>query len=211
LLVRSPRAVAGGVLLPVVLLVVRGNGREVAGLAVLGVLSTAFITHAGSLVTARQAGVLRRWRATPLLSWCWFAGRIGATVAVAVSGGVFTVFAGVALYGVGVDAALVPVLVLGALTWASLGIAASALIPTAEAAWPLLGAVYLPLVLLSGALGGGEPDWISTVMRWLPAEPIVAGASRGAFTAREMAVLVVWGTLGLAVALRWFRWQPRTA
>jgi ABC-2 type transport system permease protein len=132
-------------------------------------------------------------------------------VAVAVSGGAFTVFAGVALYGVGVDAALVPVLVLGALTWASLGTAASALIPTAEAAWPLLGAVYLPLVLLSGALGGGEPDWISTVMRWLPAEPIVAGASRGAFTAREMAVLVVWGTLGLAVALRWFRWQPRTA
>lgn len=119
LLVRSPRAVAGGVLLPVVLLVVRGEGRDVAGLAVLGVLSTAFITHAGSLVTARQAGVLKRWRATPLPSWCWFAGRIGATVAVAVSGGVFTVFAGVALYSVHVDGALVAVLVLGALTWAS--------------------------------------------------------------------------------------------
>jgi hypothetical protein len=68
----------------------------------------------------------------PLPSWCWFAGRIGATVAVAVSGGVLTVFAGVALYSVHVDAALAAVLVLGALTWASLGTAASALIPTAD-------------------------------------------------------------------------------
>lgn len=48
-------------------------------------------------------------------------------------------------------------------------------------------------------------------MRWLPAQPIVAGASRGGFTAREMAVVVAWGALGVAVALRWFRWQPRTA
>ena len=219
LLVRSPRALAGGALLPVLLLVVHGDAANVAGLAVLGALSTAYITHAGGLVSARQAGVLKRWRATPLPRWCWFAGRIGATVAVAVAGGAVTVLAGVALYGVGLDLGaalgLALTLALGAATWASIGTAASALIPSAEAAWPLLGATYLPVVLLSGSFGAisREPDWLATLMRYLPAQPIIEGAARAlhrapfpALTPRDLAVLAAWALAGLLVSQRIFRW-----
>jgi ABC-2 type transport system permease protein len=226
LMLRTPRAVVGGVLLPVLLLSLRDDGgpaqrtRTVAGLAVLGLLSTAYITHAAGLVAARQAGVLKRWRATPLPPWCWFAGRIGATVLLAVAGGAVTVIAGATLEGTDlpVTPGLVAVLVLGAATWASIGTAASALIPSAEAAWPLLALTYLPLVVLSGSFGpvSSEPGWLATVVSYLPAEPVVDGATRalrglGAFTAHDAIVLVAWAAGGLLVAQRWFRWEPRLA
>ena len=89
LLLRTPRALGAGVAVPALLLVLsnpKGGGvpaAHLAGLAVLGVTVTAWVTHGIGLVAAREAGVLRRWRAAPLPSWCYFAGRITATVLVA--------------------------------------------------------------------------------------------------------------------------------
>jgi ABC-2 type transport system permease protein len=220
LLLRSPRALAGGAVLPVLILVVRGDAANVAGFAVLGVLSTAYITHAGGLVSAREGGVLKRWRATPLPRWCWFAGRIGATVLVAVAGGAVTVLVGVSSYGLRVDASaalsLAVALILGAAAWACIGTAASAFIPNAEAAWPLLGATYLPIVLLSGSFGAvsREPAWLASLMRFLPAQPIIEGAERAlhaapfpALTPRDVAVLAAWIVVGFLVSQRFFRWR----
>ena len=231
-LLRTPRAVVGGMLLPVILLVLRGGAAHlghaeqavvVAGLATFGVLSTAYVTHASSLVAARQAGILKRWRATPLPPWCFFAGRIAATMLLAAAGGVLTAVVGGADYHLTLTATrlaeLAAVLLLGAATWASIGTAASCLIPTVEAAWPLLGLTYLPVVILSGGFGsvGAQAGWLTTAVSYLPVQPVVHGASRalapGAATTilslRDVAVLVVWGSAGLVVSQRWFRWRPR--
>ena len=88
LLLRTPRTLIAGVILPGALLALQlgrvqhvGQGAaadllaaRVAGLVVLGAMSVAYLTHAASLVVAREDGVLRRWRATPLPSWGYFAG-----------------------------------------------------------------------------------------------------------------------------------------
>ena len=74
LLARVPRSLLAGILLPVLVLLTRGthNGGQadqlalVGGLATLGVISSAFVGHGTSLVIGREAGVLRRWRMTPL-------------------------------------------------------------------------------------------------------------------------------------------------
>jgi hypothetical protein len=166
LLLRTPRAAFGGVLLPLLLLALRGGG-SVAGLAVLGLISTAYVTHAAGLVAARESGVLKRWRATPLPPWCLLAARLAVTVALAVAGGAVTVLAGVVLYGA--SPAVLTVLPLGAVTWASLGTAVSALVPTAEAAWPVLGATYVPVVLLSGGVGSPDLPRLAGRARALPA------------------------------------------
>lgn len=230
LLLRTPRALFGGVLLPILLLALREAGHHgaaaggaVAELASLGVVSTAYVTHATGLVAAREAGVLKRWRATPLPPWCWFAARIAATVALAVAGGLATVGAGAALYGLRVDAAgaagAVAAMALGAVAWAAAGTAASALVPTVEAAWPLLAATYLPVILLSGAVGSvAVPGWLATVVRCLPAEPMIDAARRALspgshavvpLSARDAAVLGGWAVAGVLVAQRRFRWEPR--
>src|ERR1700727_2188179 len=83
LLLRNPRTLMAGLILPGALLALQlgrvehvGQGAatallaaRVAGLVVLGAMSVAYLTHAASLVVAREDGVLRRWRATPLPSW----------------------------------------------------------------------------------------------------------------------------------------------
>jgi ABC-2 type transport system permease protein len=232
-LLRTPRAVVGGVLLPVILVVLRTDARHltpgartslVAGLAVFGVLSTAYVTHAASLVAARQAGILKRWRAAPLPAWCFFAGRIAATTLLATTGGVLTAAVGSLTDHLALPAAaiaeLVGVLLLGAATWASIGTAVSALIPTVEAAWPLLGLSYLPAVILSGSFGsvGGEPHWLATAIGWLPVAPIIHGAARAlpaaggasVLSLRDLALLAGWAAAGVLVSQRHFRWQPRT-
>jgi ABC-2 type transport system permease protein len=113
------------------------------------------------------------------------------------------------------------ILTLGAATWASIGTVASALIPTTEAAWPLLGVTYLPLVILSGSFGtvSGQPGWLATGIDYLPVRPIIdstwralqAGGSISATSLHDVAVLAAWAVAGMVLSLRYFRWAPRTA
>src|ERR1700744_6591881 len=86
LLLRNPRTLVAGVILPGALLALQlgrvqhiGQGAaaellvaRVAGLVVLGVASR---IYAGSLFVPREDGILRRWRATPLPPWGYFGGR----------------------------------------------------------------------------------------------------------------------------------------
>jgi ABC-2 type transport system permease protein len=233
-LLRTPRAVVGGMLLPILLLLLRSGTADtthleqvklLAGLIGFGALSTAYITHTASLVAARQDGVLKRWRATPLPAWCFFAGRIAAVALLAVIGGALTAVVGSAhdhlRLSLGTIADLSLVLTLGAATWASIGTAMCALIPTTEAAWPLLGSTYLPLVILSGSFGNvsGQPGWLATGIDYLPVRPIIhstsralqAGGSIPATTPHDLAVLAAWAVAGMVLSLRYFRWTPRTA
>jgi ABC-2 type transport system permease protein len=236
LLLRSSRALFAGILLPVLLLVLRQAGGHIpagrelalaAGIAAFGVISTAFITHAGNLVAAREAGVLRRWRASPLPHACFIAGWVIATTLLASASAVATLAAagvmGAAISVTAVGLALIPV-VLGVLAWASIGTAVTAFIPGATGAYPLLAAVSLPVILLSGGLGlpaaGSEPSWLVTLMSYLPAEPVVDGVTRalqyaaggaGPLPVRDVAVLAAWAVAGSVGSVWLFRWDPQVA
>jgi ABC-2 type transport system permease protein len=104
LLGRNPNVLVAGVLPPVMLLVLSSTHAShvavssLAGRVVLGVTLIAYTTHASGLVAAREAGVLKRWRATPLPRWCYFAGRTCATVLVALASAAVTVLIGVLAY-----------------------------------------------------------------------------------------------------------------
>lgn len=224
LLLRSPRALGAGLLVPVMLIALRRGDHdvdartEVAGLTVLGVTLTAYTTHAIGLVTARTSGTLRRWRTTPLPTGCYLAGRIGATVATALASGAVSLAAGALLIGAGVDPreALVTTMVLcvGALAWTSLGTAASSAIPTAEAAWPMLALSYFPVMILSGAFGPERNrGWLDDLARLLPARPLVDATTRamhgGSVAVGDVVILLAWGAIGCVAAALTFRWDGR--
>jgi ABC-2 type transport system permease protein len=226
-LLASGRAVTIGVGLPVILLIAsHGNhtqtsAADVAGYAAFGLTLTAWNTYGVRLVAAREAGVLKRWRATPLPRWCYFAGRMAASVVVAVAAGAATVAAGVLLYHAhltvsDVLGALVA-FVLGAFAWAATATALTAVIPTIEAAAPTFMLTYFPVIVISGIFGSiSEPHWLSTFASYLPAQPLVhAVATALGHTAghpflspRDLIVLAAWAFIGLAVAVATFRWEP---
>jgi ABC-2 type transport system permease protein len=224
LLLKTSRTLVAGIGLPVVLLLItnlKGGSipaSHLAGLAVLGVSITAWTTHGIGLVAAREAGVLKRWRATPVPPWCYFAGRIAATVVVSVLAGVATVLAGVALYGtpLGVQSALAMLLalVVGAMAWAAPATAITGLIPTVESAWPIMSLTFMPIVLISGVFGtiDNEPPWLAHLAAVLPGQPLIDAVTRslqhGTVPAHDLVVLGCWAIAGLVGALALFRWEP---
>ena len=226
LLLANGRAVMIGIGLPVLLLISSSShshtsASAVAGYAAFGLTLTAWNTYGVRTVAAREAGILKRWRATPLPPSCYFAARILATVLVSVLAGAATVAAGVALYGthltaIGCLGALV-VFVLGAAAWAGPATALTSAVSSVDSAAPIFMLVYFPVVIISGALGSiSEAPWLHTLATYLPAEPLARAAtsalrhSPGAplLPTRDLLVLAAWAVGGLVVATFTFRWEP---
>jgi ABC-2 type transport system permease protein len=228
LLLATPNALFIGIGLPVLLLILFHPQRaafppaSVAGVAIFGLTVTAWNTHGIRLIQAREAGVLKRWRATPLPRWCYFLGRIVTTALFSTAAGAVTIAVGVLFYHGHVSAAaagaMLIAMFLGALAWAAAATAMTGLIPTAESANPIFMLVYFPVVFISGALGAisALPHWLTTLASYLPAEPMVdalTGSLRHAAGApflpgRDVAVLVAWAVAGIVAAVILFRWEP---
>jgi len=226
-LLAGGRAVTLGVIFPVILLIAsHGKGShtaapDVAQYAVFGLSLTAWNTYGVRLVAAREAGVLKRWRATPLPRWCYFLGRVLATVVVATLAAAATVAAGILLYNIHLSVAealgALLVFVLGSFAWAATATAVTAAIPNVEAAAPTMMLTYFPVVIASGALGSiSEPHWLTSLMRYLPAQPLVHAAGTALsysaghswLPARDLLVLSAWAIAGIIVSIVVFRWEP---
>jgi ABC-2 type transport system permease protein len=231
-LLSSGRTLAIGIGLPVILLVAskgKGSAPDVAGYAAFGLTITAWASYGVRLVAARESGLLKRWRASPLPRWCYFAGAIAATTLTAVIAGAVAVTVALLLWGRHFNAgpsvlftgksaaALLIVFTLAALAWASAATAVTSLIPSVEGAFPTLTLIYFPLVIISGVLFNlNEPHWLSTLVSYLPAQPMIDAArnsvhygSAVAFIpGRDVAVLAGWAAGGLLVAMLVFSWEP---
>jgi len=228
LLLASSNALVIGIGLPVLLLLA-SNARhtglavsDVAGYAVFGLTVTAWNTHGVSLVAAREAGILKRWRGAPLPGWCYFTGRIVTTTLIAVMAGAITVLAGVLFYGThlsaGSAAGVLLGLILGAFAWAAAATALTGLIPAVQSAGPIFMITYFPVVIISGVLGpiSGLPHRLASLASYLPAQPLADAVTRslqhapGAplLPAHDVAVLASWAIAGLVAAVALFRWEP---
>jgi ABC-2 type transport system permease protein len=118
-------------------------------------------------------------------------------------------------------------LIVGSLSFAALAMAITALIPNADAAPPIVNATILPLLFLSGVfipIERGAPAWITTVSDLFPVKHFADAMRAGylgnvhlrgtAFRAypfhwSDLAVIAVWGVVGLVLASRFFSWEPR--
>jgi ABC-2 type transport system permease protein len=128
------------------------------------------------------------------------------------------------LYGVaipwGQSPAILLTLVVGAAAFCCLGIALTAAIPSQDAAAPIVNALLLPLYFLSGVF---IPDdqLPNGVVHFADAFPIrhffeaffnayiPAGGGSG-IEWGSLAIVAAWGVVGLLLAVRFFRWTPRS-
>jgi ABC-2 type transport system permease protein len=236
---RNPASVFFTVAFPVILLLIFGTvfgdqtvdvrgGIEttayyVPAIITLSVISAAMQSLTMSLVIAREDGRLKRGRGTPMPAWVFIAGRVGnsAVVALLMLGVIAAL--GRVLYGVAIPwgqlPAIVFTLLVGAAAFCCLGIALTAAIPSQDAAAPIVNALLLPLYFLSGVF---IPDdqLPSGVIHFADAFPIrhffealfsvYDPAKTGASLEwGNLAVVAIWGVVGLVLAIRYFRWTPR--
>ena len=195
----------------------------VPAMVVLAVITVCFNNIAVAVTFQRDSGVLKRIDGTPLRSAPFFGARILHAVLVSVLLVIITAGFGRVFYSAGIPAgaALVRTLVMlavGAAAFCALGFAISSLIPNADAALPVVNAVILPLLFLSGIfipLGNNPPAWMAWVSRIFPLKHFLSGMQAaflgGPFNWTDVAVVAAWGLAGLLIALRYFRWEPRTS
>lgn len=189
---------------------------------VFGVVTATYTNLAMTVTIARDEGILKRIRGTPLPAWAYLAGRIGHSVAIAFLLVVIVAGFGALVYGVDVpwDAlpAMLLVLVVAAATFSALGLFVSGLIPNADAAPAVVNASILPVLFISNVFVQMEnaPAWLDTVSHLLPVRHF-ADAMMGLYASGapagvpwlELGVIGLWGVIGVFGALRFFTWEPR--
>jgi ABC-2 type transport system permease protein len=235
---RNPAAVFFTVMFPVVLLLIfatifgdktiGGSGGikvttyYVPAITTLAIVSATMQTLAMSLVIAREDGRLKRGRGTPMPAWVFIAGRIGNSVVVAMLMLALVSVLGWIFYGVSIPWERAPelllVLVIGAASFSCLGIALTALIPSQDAAAPIVNAMLLPLYFLSGVFVPEDelPSGVIEFANHFPIRPFFQAifdaylpGNGPALAWNHLFVVAIWGIAGLVLAIRFFRWTPR--
>jgi ABC-2 type transport system permease protein len=189
----------------------------------LAIISATMQTLAMTLVIAREDGRLKRGRGTPMPPWVFIAGRVGNSIVVALMMLVLLAAIGGVLYGVDVPwdrlPAILLTLVIGAASFCCLGIALTALIPSQDAAAAIVNAMLLPLYFLSGVFIPEDqlPNGVITFADLFPVRHFFDAffdayvpAGGPAVSWDNLAVVALWGVAGLLLAIKFFRWTPRS-
>jgi ABC-type multidrug transport system permease subunit len=191
--------------------------------AAMGILYAAYPTVAISLAQARETGVLKRVRGTPLPAWIHVAGRIGGAAVFAL-GSVAVMFGvGVLLYDVQILGrtflATVVTVVVAIAAFAALGTAFAALARTASVAQAGSIATAVVLTFVSGlfSFGGSTPPWMVTLGDALPLKPVADSLADqfnpfhtgSGWDLPRLGVVAAWGLVALLVSVRAFRWEPQ--
>lgn len=191
----------------------------IPGFLAFGIVAAAYATLAGTIAMLRADGVLKRIRATPLDPGTYLAGHLASVLATSTAITVTTVALGRLVFGISPRPTgallLVAALALGVVCFASLGLAISAAIPTADAAGPITNGTFVPLSIISGVFSDNLrlPDWIDRIVGALPIRAF-SDSLRGAYAAspsvpvHDVVVLAAWALIGIALARKYFRWEP---
>ncbi|HEX2178082.1 MAG TPA: ABC transporter permease [Actinomycetota bacterium] len=206
------------------------NGHEVtvatfyvAGIAAFSVITACYTNIAMSLSFARDLGILKRIKGTPLPGWAYLAAKMLHSVAVAILLVLICLVFGMLLYDVRIPLSSIPALVVslafGAACFSALGMAVTTIVPNADAAPAIVNASILPLLFVSDVFIPMQdpPAWIDTIGNLFPIRHFSEALQRAffppaggsAFSAMDLAVLAAWGAVGLLVAVRRFSWEPR--
>ncbi len=185
-------------------------------IAALSVLGACYSQLAIVLAARRQTGILKRLRATPLPAWIYFVGLLAHCIMVSIVDVALIIGIG-RLYGVPLPThwgALLVTLVLGAASFCALGVAVASLIRNSEAAPAVVQFVLFPLVFISGTYFPIHSDVLNGIAGVLPVRPFNQAllgpfAQHAGFDWPHLGVLLIWGVVGAAVAIRRFRWDPR--
>ncbi len=192
-----------------------------AGMIGYGAASTAFAGLALLVVVRREMGALKRIRATPLPASTYIEALLANIIVIFLLEAAILIALARIAFGVAVPEdllSLLIVLLVGAASFAALGVALTVAIKSAEGSSAVVNAIYLPVSFISGAFFSAEafPRFLRVLGEILPlshlirlCRDVMIFGEPAWHHLTDLAVIVAWGVFGLVVALRGFRWEPR--
>ena len=185
-------------------------------------LNACYVTTVTSMVPAREEGILKRLRGTPLPAWTYLGGRSGSALVTSLfSVGIIiataVLFFHVTIYwrAMGYFAASAG---LGMVCFFLLGVAVTMAVPKTDAALTVAYGTVLPLAFISDVFFPSvhAPHWLYDLASAFPVAP-VARAMEASFRptthawpmpAAGLLVMLGWTAAAAAVIALGFRWEP---
>ncbi|HEY2330776.1 MAG TPA: ABC transporter permease [Acidimicrobiales bacterium] len=194
-----------------------------ASILCFSVMTACYTNVAISVTFLREEGVLKRVRGTPLPGWSYLLGKVLHSmvlmvILVVIVGAFGRIFYDISLPTRSLPAFIITLLV-GAASFSALGLACCALTPNADAAPAVTNATLLPLLFISGVFVPvvNSPRWMQIVSGVFPVKHFLNAilesfipppGNQTGWRLGDLAIVLVWGVVGLAFATRTFRWEP---
>lgn len=238
LLVRSPMGFFVAIVMPLLLLVcldlltpdaaaAMPPGLHYAqflapAVAAFSLLNTCYVNTITGVVLAREEGVLKRLRGTPLPAWTYMVGRLGSALVTAAVAVTVIVTLAVTAFDVTVTWRTIGYLAgtgaIGAVSFFLLGLAVVAVVPKSETALPVAYGTMLPLAFVSDVFfsSAHAPRWLHDTASALPLAPVTR-AMEAAFlpatrswpmSTAAMLTTGAWIAAAIVVISLTFRWEP---
>ena len=237
-LLRSPLGFFLSIVIPLLLLVslnVIMPGGPVGGLGyaqwltpamcAFCLLNACYVTTITSLVLAREEGILKRLRGTPLPAWTYLLGRSGSALVTSAVASTVIIAVGVAFFSVSMVwhafGYFIAAALLGIACFFLLGVAVTIVVPKSETALPVAFGTMLPLAFISDVFFSPShpPAWLHDLASAFPVAPI-ARAMEDSFNPATQSwpmpvsgllVVLGWCAAAIVVIAVAFRWEPGPA
>jgi ABC-2 type transport system permease protein len=231
---RTPRATFFTFVFPLILLVLLNTLNDstvaIAGgsvpfaqyftpsIAIFAMTTATYTAVIFGVATAREQGVLKRVRGTPLPMSVFLGSWLASAVMTGVVSVVVMFAVAVPAFGVHVYPSLLPAalvtLILGGAAVSAIGLAVASYLKRADSAPIVANLTLFPLLFVSGVFYPieSEPEWLQRIAHVFPLSHFVQAfdacfspfTSGAGFSAGDLASLAVWGAIGTIVAVRRF-------
>jgi ABC-2 type transport system permease protein len=232
---RNPMAAVFTLLFPVVFLIVVGTSAgssrvpgtslrydqyTVIAMLTFGLIAACYTNLGIAICLRRESGVLKRMRGTPITIGSYVGGIIGSVIINVAVLTVLVVGIGMAAYDLHfpfhVAATILTVLV-GIVTFCSLGLAVTTIVPNADAAPAVINGIYFPIIFISGVFYPiSDASVLSKIADYFPIRHMITalvsafeGGPGSGLRAGDLLVMLVWAAAGLVITMRRFKWEPK--
>jgi len=195
-----------------------------ASILAFAVVTACYTNVAISVTFARDQGILKRVRGTPLPGWSYLLGRILHSTILMVLLVVIVCAFGRAVYSVDIPTeslpAFVVTLLVGAFAFCALGLATTIVVPNPDAAPAVVNGIVLPLLFASGVFIPTDqaPSWLRWIADIFPVKHFLdatfdsflpSPGNPSGWATGDLIIVAAWGVGALVVAASRFSWEPR--
>jgi ABC-2 type transport system permease protein len=195
----------------------------VPGVLAMSIMNGGIVGLSAAFVTMRERGVLRRIKVTPFPLIGFITARVATQLLVALCQVAILFGLAKLIFNLDIVGSLLEVVVLiflGSLAFLTIGFFVAGVSRKQESATALAQLISFPMLFLSGVFFplDQEPTWLQYLAKVLPLTYLVDGLRQvmvyGASLANlwgDLLALVLTTAIGLALAVRFFRWEPRVS